>query len=120
MKTVIETTLIYIGFMIHAILPAHSHHTELATRMCSAKIVFLKILQNSLENNTCVRVSFLIKVQASSLQLIKKETPAQAFSYEFCEICKYTFFYRTPPVAASVRPKTAENVPFCKICTLGS
>ena len=25
------------------------------------------------------------------------------FSYEFCEIFKNTFFYRTPPVAASVR-----------------
>ena len=27
---------------------------------------------------------------------IKKETLAQMFSYEFCEISKKTFFYRTP------------------------
>ena len=29
---------------------------------------------------------------------IKKETLAQVFSYEFCEISQSTFFYRTPPV----------------------
>ena len=32
---------------------------------------------------------------------MKKETPAQVFSCEFCEISKNTIFYRTPPVAAS-------------------
>ena len=32
---------------------------------------------------------------------IKKETLAQVFSWEFCKISKNTFFYRTPPVAAS-------------------
>ena len=32
---------------------------------------------------------------------IKKETLAQVFSREFCEIFKNTYFYRTPPVAAS-------------------
>ena len=49
--------------------------------------VFLEISQNSQEN-TCARVSFLIKLQASC---------------EFCEISKNTIFYRTTPVAASVR-----------------
>ena len=34
--------------------------------------------------------------------LLKKETLVQVFSCEFCEIFKNTFFYRTPPVAASV------------------
>ena len=33
--------------------------------------------------------------------LLKKETLAQEFSCEFCEISKNTFSYRTPPVAAS-------------------
>ena len=33
---------------------------------------------------------------------IKKETLAQLFSGEFCEISKNAFFYRKPPVAASV------------------
>ena len=32
---------------------------------------------------------------------IKKETLAQVFSCEFCEISKNTFSHRTPPVAAS-------------------
>ena len=35
---------------------------------CSVKKVFLEILQNSQEN-TCVRVSFLIKLQASGLHV---------------------------------------------------
>ena len=43
------------------------------------KKAFLEISQNSQEN-TRARVSFLIK---------------------FCEISKNTFYYRTPPVAAS-------------------
>ena len=57
------------------------------------KKVLLNISQISQEN-TCVTVSFLIK-------LIKKETLAQLFSCEICEIFKNTFFYRTPLVAAS-------------------
>ena len=43
--------------------------------MCSVKKVFLEISQNSQEN-TCARVSFLIKLQALGL----------------CEIHKNTFF----------------------------
>ena len=57
--------------------------------------------------NTCARVSFLIKLQAAPATLlkkglwhrcfpvcnfIKKETLAQVFSCEFCEISKNTFF----------------------------
>ena len=34
-------------------------------------------------------------------ETIKKETLAQVFSSEFCEISKNTFFNRTPPMAAS-------------------
>ena len=52
--------------------------------------VFLKISQN-LQENTCARI------------FINKETLAQVFSYEFCEIFKNTFFYRTLPVDASDR-----------------
>ena len=32
---------------------------------------------------------------------LKKESLAQVFSCEFCEISKNTFFYKTPPLAAS-------------------
>ena len=48
------------------------------------KKVFLEILQNSQEN-TCARVSFLIKLQTS----------AQVFSCEFCEISKNPFLQNT-------------------------
>ena len=54
------------------------------------KKVFLKNSQNS-EENTCARVSFLIKLQASALNFIKKEALAQVFSREFCKIFKNTF-----------------------------
>ena len=68
--------------------------------MCFVKKVFLEISQNSQEN-TCVRVSFLIKLQTQACNFIKKETLLQVFSCEFCEICKNNFFYRTHLVAAS-------------------
>ena len=54
--------------------------SEAVAQTCSVKKMFIKILQNS-EENTCVRVSFLIKLQPSE---------------------NTTFFYSTPPVAASV------------------
>ena len=54
---------------------------------CSAN-VFLEISQNPQEN-TCARVSFLNKVEG--LRPIKKQTLAQVFSWELCEISKNTF-----------------------------
>ena len=68
--------------------------------MCSVRKVFLKISQNLLEN-TCVRVSFLVKLQAEACNFIKYETLAQVFSCEFCETFENTVFYRIPSVAAS-------------------
>ena len=44
---------------------------------------------------------FLIRLQASGLQLYQKETLVQVFSCKYCEIFKNTFSYRTHPVAAS-------------------
>ena len=37
-----------------------------------------------------------------AFNIIKKEALVQVFSCEFCEVSKNTFFYRTPPVTASV------------------
>ena len=51
-----------------------------------------------------VKKVFFIKIHRKSLRpatLLKKETLAQVFSREFWKILKNTFFYRTPPVAAS-------------------
>ena len=56
--------------------------------------------QNSQEN-TCARVSCLIKLQASG-NFLKKETLAQVFSCEFCDISKNTFFAEHLRVTASV------------------
>ena len=55
--------------------------------LCKKK-VFLEISQNP-QGNTCARVSFLIKLQAS--RFIKKETMAQVLSCKFREISKNTF-----------------------------
>ena len=54
------------------------------------KKVFLKFLQNSQEN-TCARVSFLIKLEAEACNFIKKVTQAQVFSCIICEIFQNTF-----------------------------
>ena len=52
----------------------------------------LEISQNSQEK-TCTRVIFLNKVAGlQACNFIKKETVAQVFSCEFCEIFKNTFF----------------------------
>ena len=51
---------------------------------------FLENSQNSQEN-TCVRVSFSIKLQAKACKLIKKENFKQVFSCEFCKICRSIF-----------------------------
>ena len=58
--------------------------TEAVVQRCSVKKVFLEISQNS-----------------QACNLIKKETLAQVFSCEFCEISKNTFSYRISLVAAS-------------------
>ena len=42
-------------------------------------------------------------LQKKVCNFIKKETLAQVFPCEFCEISKNTFFHRTPSVAASVQ-----------------
>ena len=66
--------------------------TEAVVQRCSVKKVFLEISQNPQEN-TCAKVSFLIKLQSLG----------QVLSCEFCEISKNTFFYRTPLVATSTQ-----------------
>ena len=73
---------------------------EAVARRWSVKKVFVEISQNSQEN-TCTRVSFFIKLQASTCSLNKKKVLAQVFSCVFWKISKNTFSYRIPPVAAS-------------------
>ena len=66
--------------------------TQSSHKKQSVKNVLLEIWQNSQEN-TCARVSFLIKLQ-------KRDSGRGVFC-KFCEIFKNTFFHRTPLVAAS-------------------
>ena len=80
---------------------ARRANVEAVVRRCSVKKVFLEISQNWQEN-TSARVSFLIKLQAEVCNFIKKETLAEVFSCEFCEIYKNTFLHRTLLVIASV------------------
>ena len=60
--------------------------------------MLLEISQNSQEI-TCARVSFLIKLQASSFT--KKETLTQVISCKFCKLSKNTFLDRKLLMAAS-------------------
>ena len=60
------------------------------------KKLLLNILENSQEN-TCARVSFLIKLQALAWNLIKKETLAQGFPKNFAK------FVRTPSFVEQLR-----------------
>ena len=55
--------------------------TEAVTRGRSAKKVFLKMSPNS-QGNTCVRVSFLIKLQALGLQLYLKRDSSTSVSLQ--------------------------------------
>ena len=65
-----------------------------------SKKVFLEILQNSQEN-TCARVSFLIKLQPERPAILFKKRLQHSVSCGFCEISKNNFSYKTLPVAAS-------------------
>ena len=66
----------------------------------SCSEVFLKVSLDSQEN-TCARISFLIKLQAQACNFIKKETLAQVFSCAFCKIFNNNSYYRTRLVATS-------------------
>ena len=70
------------------------------TQSYSVKNVFLKISQNSQKKNLRQNL-FFNKVAGATCNFIKKEALSQVFSCEFCEIFKNSFFYRTPPLAAS-------------------
>ena len=65
---------------------------EAATGGVLWKKVFLKIVQYSREN-TCARVSFLLKLRISDFcNLIKKETLTHGFSCEFFKMFKNIYF----------------------------
>ena len=86
------------------IVTLNYHRTESVAQRCSVKKVFLETSQTSQEN-TCAGDCFnkVAGLTPQAYNFIKKESLAQVFSCEFCEISKNTFFYRTSPVATSYR-----------------
>ena len=70
------------------LIKSNSHHQKQPPEMFFKKGA-LKISLNSQENS-CARDSFLIMFLI--INVIKKETLAQVFSCEFCEIFNNTFF----------------------------
>ena len=67
--------------------------------------MFLEILQNSLEN-TCASLFFN---KVAGRNFIKKDTLAQVFSCEFCEISMNTFFIEHLWTTASVDTEKMTN-----------
>ena len=61
-------------------------------------------LNRPLQKQTCS----IQKGVAEACNFIKKQTLAQAFSYEFCEIFKNTYFFITPPLVVSNSAKQNE------------
>ena len=84
-----------------AIWDKYIFFTNASTRGVLSEKVFLEALQNSQEN-TCTRVSALMKLQASNFNFITKEALAQIFSCEICEISQNTFFTAHLRATASV------------------
>ena len=76
-----------------------NQHQKQSFRDILSKRCFQKF--NKIHRKTSGRLSFLIQLQGSTCSCINKETLAQAFSCEFCEISKNTFLHRAPLVAAS-------------------
>ena len=93
-------------------------NTEAVVRRCSVRKGVLRKFAKFTGKHLCqsfffnkvagLRPATLLKKKLwhrcfpEACNFIKKETLAQVFSCEFCELSKNTFSYRTPPVAASV------------------
>ena len=67
--------------------------------MFNTRTYFQSQILDHLNLPICEKIIFKSSPQACNF--IKKETLAQVFSCEFCEISKNTVSYKTPPVAAS-------------------
>ena len=74
-KQVIRKLCQEVFFAIQRSTVVHCYQAEAATGGVLLRKVFLKISEK-LQENTCARVSFLIKLQVSGLQLYLKKTLA--------------------------------------------
>ena len=91
--------------------------TEAITRSVLREKVFLNILQNS-QKNTCTRVSFWIKLQASGLQLYQTSDSDTGVFMWVLQYSKNTFFTDHLWATASVQidPDKIVNYFFVKSC----
>ena len=97
----INATTFYSPWLVPRIIFNHVKREGIYATRSSRPEVFCKkdVLRNfakSTGKHQCQSLFF------QACNFIKKETLAQVFSCEFCEISKNTFFQRTPLVAASV------------------
>ena len=69
--------------------------TEAVIRSCSSNQAFLKILQNS-QKKDCARVSFLITLHASGLQLHLKRGSCPGVFVNFAKFLRTPFFIEHP------------------------
>ena len=79
------------------------HYREVVVRRCFSKFVFLRI-RNIHRKTTVLESVFNNVAGLKARNFIKKVTPTQVFSCEYCKIFKSGYFYRTPPVVAYKYP----------------
>ena len=102
MKAVNEISVKFF-FVLHCTIA----YLQYVTIRSSRSEVFCKkgVLENFAKftgKHLCQSLFLIKRLRHEAWNFIKKETLAQVFTCEFSEISKNTFFYRTPPVAASV------------------
>ena len=93
-KTISNDAKLYINMNLKSYFKQNS---EAVVQRCSVKKVFLEISQNSQEN-TCARVSFLIKLQDSGLRtatLLKKRLWHRCFPVNFVKFLRTPFLQNT-------------------------
>ena len=82
---------------------------EAVVRMCSVKEVFLEISQNSMEN-TCARVSFLIKLQTRVSFLIKLHVSGLRKLWHRCFLLNFAKFLWAPFLTEHLRWLLLSNI----------
>ena len=71
------------------------------TMSYNCQTYFWKSCGASKQNARFLNYDYCSNIMPQAYNFTKKEALAQVFFSIFCEICKSTFSYRTPPVAAS-------------------
>ena len=87
----IETKLLIDFYKVITLVVHELTELEAVSQGWSSTKVFLKISQNSQEN-ICVRVSFLIQLQTSALQLYKKRLSRRCFPVKFAKLLRISSF----------------------------